>query len=255
MSRSGRRGLGAAAAVLRSDGAKVLREPMIAVLPAAPFLAGAAFRFILPVVLGAAEKYFGFNSADWHWLIGAFLVQFPPMFYGMIAGFMLLEEREERVLQAVSVTPFGKVRYLAVRLGAASVLSAIASLAMLPLVGLPRPGFAALILPAAASGLLAPVYALLMAGFAENRIEGLAVGKLLGLVNLIPLAVLLPYPLRAAAWPLAPYWITEAYRMAAIAVPEAAFPPSGYVLSIGAAFLGASAGIGLLTAVFRSRLE
>ena len=109
---------------------------------------------------------------------------------GFVAASIMLDEKDEGVLTAIRTLPLGAHTFLVSRLLGAVLIAFIFSLAMLGGTGLSAlPGPT---LPAAALllALLTPLVALVLAGFARNKVEGLAIFKVLNLVLLLPVASL-----------------------------------------------------------------
>jgi len=150
------------------------------------------------------------------------LVSIIPMLIGLMSGFLLLEERDERLLAYYAVTPLKRRGYLLARLllpmGLAAVWSAL-FLGGSGLTMLTAQTWPALVLLA----LEAPLFALLLAGLAANKVEGLALSKLGGLFIAAPVAFyLLPRPWSYAAALLPNYWTALSYDIGSLAN---GFPP------------------------------
>jgi fluoroquinolone transport system permease protein len=80
------------------------------------------------------------------------------------------------------VTPVGKRGYLASRLLLPALFASLAGLAVLPLFGLSGLSAAEILCLSPAMGVIAVIASLLVTSISGNRIEGMAVGKLSGLV-------------------------------------------------------------------------
>lgn len=188
----------------------VVRDPLLLLMPFVPFLAAAALRFILPPLAAFIEGATGFRLLEYATLIRVVLVLFPGTFFGMVAGFLLLDDRDDGVSAYWGATPVGRTGYLAVRLALFSLAAFVAGLAVGPVFGLgtlpPLRGASVALL----SAVQAAFYALFLAAFAADKVEGLAVLKAMSGLDLAPLAVLLPLPVRAVAWPFPQYWAAEA---------------------------------------------
>jgi hypothetical protein len=109
---------------------------------------------------------------------------------GFVVASIMLDEKDEGVLTAIRTLPLGADTFLISRLLGAVLIAFVFSLAMLGgtgLVALPGPA-----LPTAALlfALLTPTVALVLAGFARNKVEGLAIFKVLNLVLLLPVVSL-----------------------------------------------------------------
>ncbi len=137
-------------------------------------------------------------------LAGYVVVALAPLLAGAVVGFLLLDQRDDRTLLALRVTPLPLGAYLAYRLAAPTVAALAATLAAVAVAGgLGRtPGSA--LLAALASAPLAPLAALSLAAFARNKVQGLALMKAASVLLMAPLAALFLPPLWRAPLQLLP---------------------------------------------------
>jgi len=216
--------------LLRADVRNVMRDPLLAYLPLIPFLLLLGLRLLLPWLTRMVSPYF--PLAPYYPFIVGFLLLMIPLLVGMVAGFMLLDERDESILTAVAVTPLRKAGFLRYRLMAPTLLSLLLDVLLVAGIGLVPLRLPALIGPAALASLEAPMLALFMAAFAANKVEGLVLAKGAGLLFLAPLAlVVLPPGWRLVAGILPSYWVTRCFL--AIHRPEFGY---GISLLVGALF-------------------
>lgn len=185
------------------------RDPLLAFIPLMPFLAAFALRFAVPLLSGFLERALGVRLLDWADLIRAVILLFPGMFYGMAAGFLLLDDRDDGVAAYWGVTPAGRAGYLGARLGLFSGAAFLAGFLAARAFGLGRPDLGRELGAAAIGAAQTAFFGLFLAAFAADKVEGLSILKALGALDLAPLAVLLALPLRAAAWPFPQYWAAE----------------------------------------------
>ncbi len=192
----------------------LLRDPFLRLMAVLPFVVALVFRMGVPAADAALAEVIDpstFRLREYYPVISAFLLQLPGLFAGGVTGFSILEDRDEGILSAMAVTPIGRAGYLISRLLFPAVLAVAGALVVVPLAGLHRPDTVALLLAAAAAAPLAPVSALLLATLATDKVEGLAVWKLVGFLFVGPLVLVLPPAARPAGWPLASYWATRVY--------------------------------------------
>lgn len=190
---------------VRGDLANLRRDPMLVAAMAAPLLVGALVRFGVPRATDLIEL------TEHLPLILGFSMLLAPTLAGFVMGFLLLEEREDRILDAIAVTPLGTGGFFAYRLwwpvltgglGAALValLSGITTVEVGRLV-------AAVVLAAATGGLITLVLAVL----AGDRVQGLALGKLTGVTLMAAVGFqLLPQPWRWLLAPVPQVWVIDA---------------------------------------------
>ncbi|HUW71318.1 MAG TPA: hypothetical protein VMX33_13910 [bacterium] len=223
----------------------VVRDPLLLLMPFVPFMAAAALRFVIPPLAEFIEGATGFRLLDYAGLIRVVLVLFPGTFYGMIAGFLLLDDRDDGVSVYWGATPVGRTGYLAVRLVLFSLAAFVAGLAVSPLLGLgARSPICDVSVALLGAGQVA-FFALFLGAFAADKVEGLAILKALSGLDLAPLAVLLPLPVRAIAWPFPQYWAAEMALGRSV-------PP---LLALFAGVVASVAWIAILAARYRRRID
>lgn len=197
--------------LMAADIKMVIRDPLLVIMPFAPLLAALAMRLILPPVAGFLFSRLGFTLMAWAGLIRGIIILFPGMFYGMVAGFLLLDDRDDGIAAYWSVTPVRRSGYLLARLGLFTLAAVPAALACGCILGLAPPRMADDLVMAVLGALQVPIYALFLAAFAANKVEGLSIVKALGLLNIAPLAVLLPGSVGQLAWPVPQYWAAAGF--------------------------------------------
>jgi hypothetical protein len=125
----------------------------------------------------------------------------------------LLEDRDEHLLPVIAATRASVMTLLGYRLGATAAVTAVALAISLPLAGVVHPdGAPGMVGVVVAAGALSAVPALAMAALAGNRVQGIAVMKVIGLPLYLPLAswflsgaarwIVAPLPSAWAAWAL-----------------------------------------------------
>ncbi|AIQ68827.1 hypothetical protein [Paenibacillus graminis] len=168
---------------------QIYRDPMLIICLAGPLALVLALRFGVPAVSGLLLQNLGFELSPYYELIMSFALLLVPLILGCMAGFMILDERDENMIQYFAVTPLTKRGYLGYRLGFVVILTVIYSLLLLTFSGLIplRLGNILLLLPMLS--LEAPMFALFLTAFASNKIEGLALSKGASILVLTPLIV------------------------------------------------------------------
>ncbi|MCI3921027.1 hypothetical protein MO973_12355 [Paenibacillus sp. TRM 82003] len=193
------------------DVKQLLREPMLAFTAVGPLLIILLLRYAFPPL---AERWPA--ASAYEALIVGVALLLVPLLPGTMAGFLMLDERDEKLIPALSVTPLSKAGYFRYRIALPAVLSTFYAVLLLPLSRLVPVEDLWGALPAVAvmAALQAPLFALAMAAFAANKLEGLAISKLSGWVVFAPALLLLPEPYQWGAAALPTYWSAKAYEAA-----------------------------------------
>jgi fluoroquinolone transport system permease protein len=186
----------AAKALLRNDLRKLARDPVLLTAAVVPLLLALLLRFGLPLVETAHRP-----------TVVAGALAISAMLGGWIVGFMLLEERAQRMISALAVTPLTRRGFVMWRLLSPTAIALFGGMVVVVLgrgdsVELHR-ALGACVLMA----LNAPLFSLALVSVADNEVEGLALGKFGGLVFMLPLVTLyLDEPWIWLAGLLPPFW-------------------------------------------------
>jgi fluoroquinolone transport system permease protein len=191
----------------------IRRDALLAWMPLLPFIMALALRLLLPTIADQLHTRLGFELEPYYPLLMSSFITLAPGVVGMVIGFLLLDERDEHTLAALQVTPLPLFSYLLYRISLPILLGLISTLLSYALVGLTPLSWDMLTLATFAGSVIAPQSALFLATFAENKVTGLAVMKLLNTVTLLPIfSYFLPMPwqllcgLIPSYWPLKLFW-------------------------------------------------
>jgi fluoroquinolone transport system permease protein len=193
-----------------NDIKNVIRDPFLKWMIPAPFLMAIAYRLLIPALMPLAAPWIALE--EYYPLLLSTLILFIPLLYGVVVGFMLLDERDENTLTALKVTPMSLERYLVYRFTAPIAVSIITTLLAYPLVGLVPIDLATLVPITILASLTAPFIGLIFAAFAQNKVEGFAIQKMLGGLFMIPLvAYFIPSGWQIIFGICPTYWVLKAF--------------------------------------------
>jgi fluoroquinolone transport system permease protein len=201
------------ARLIGADAMNIARDPMLLMASGMSLLPALALRLAQPTMDAAAFDAFGVVAISRFVVPLALLI--PAVLIGWVTGFLLLEDRDEGVLLAVDVTPVGKGGFLIYRVLVTATLGAAVSLYAWPLI-LPHVPVIVALGIAAIVALNAVAMAVILPAIAGNKVEGLALSKLLNLFSLVPLLAAVPSPARFLAGILPPYWVGELLGMSEV---------------------------------------
>jgi len=119
-------------------------------------------------------------------LITGFLLLLPSLMVGMVTGFLLLDERDDRILTTVAVTPIGRSGYIKYRMLVTAALGLIYAAAVFPMINFMGVALRLVAPIALVAAMEVPITALFLATFAGNKVEGLALSKGLGIFMIAP---------------------------------------------------------------------
>lgn len=160
---------------------QIAKDGILLVLLPAPFLAGLLFKFAVPFANGILEEKFSFSILPWYGLIDGMLICLMPMIAAMIFAFLLLEERDEGVNAFYQITPAGGYYYLTARIGIPMAGVFIITILSVWIFHLTPLSFGVILTSSFVSALTGIALAMMVVSMADNRVEGLAISKLMGI--------------------------------------------------------------------------
>ena len=168
--------------------------------------------FFLPPIESLIQNKLSFDTSPYRLFIVGFLSLIPGMLFAMIYGFIMLDERDEDVINFISITPLRKEGYLSYKLITPMLLSAGVFLIILYTNSLIQLKLEVALGIAVMVAMEAAIGTLFLVAFSENKVEGLAFSKLVGIMYLaIPLVFFWDSPWHWLASILPPFWIAKAF--------------------------------------------
>ncbi|MFQ6862274.1 MAG: hypothetical protein ACLROI_08065 [Beduini sp.] len=160
---------------------QISKDGMLLVLIPAPFLVGMFFRFGIPYINQWLTRQFSFSISPWYGMIDGMLICLTPMFTAMISAFLLLEERDEGVNAFYQITPVEGYSYLCARIGFPMLWAFLVTIIISAVLNISDLSFEVILLSAIISSLTGIFLAMMVVSLANNRVEGLAFSKLMGI--------------------------------------------------------------------------
>jgi len=172
-----------------ADIRNIVRDPMQTLTAAAPLIIIVVLRIFLSVAREQVIQFFDYDIISDYPIIISFFSLLIPMMVGLVIGFIILDERDESMINYYAVTPLTKRGYLVFRMTVPIVFTFLVSVVFyLALYDIYAINMLNLLIVSMLLALQSPVFSFLMASFASNKVEGLAIGKLLGMMIVPPIA-------------------------------------------------------------------
>lgn len=196
------------------DFTSVRRDPMLRWMIFLPLVIALAMRLVLPPIVAQIDPRLPWELASLYPPLMAYMVLLlVPYLWGVIVGFLLLDQRDDRTLSALQVTPLSLDGYLRYRLFLPTLLTVFSAPLALVVTGLASLDLGAHLLLALAVAPQAPLVALALAALAQNKVQGLALMKVANVVLLPPLVAYFlpsawqkPFLLVPTTWPAYLLW-------------------------------------------------
>lgn len=164
-----------------------------------------------------AERY-NFDLVPYYPLVlTGFLLLTSIIVPGGLAAFLVLEERDADTLTALRVTPVPLSTFFGYRAATVMMITTVYVVATLSFSGILAPGLTSTLLPIGMlAGMSAVVTLLLIVVVANNKIQGLAMLRALGMLiaGLPCLPWFIDSPWNLAFGVLPPYWAAKAFWVA-----------------------------------------
>lgn len=189
------------------DWKNIRRDPLLIFSMFGILLLASLVRFGLPKLDTLIDTHTTFELTQHFPLIVSLVLLMTPLMIGLLYGFVILDERDEGVLLYYAVTPLTKVGYLFCRLLLPMIITFFLSFIVILIQGVVEWQIITFVPVALLLALQAPLITMLMASLASNKVEGLALAKV---INLSMLAPLIDYaitnPLAKVMMILPMYW-------------------------------------------------
>jgi fluoroquinolone transport system permease protein len=217
--------------------------------------------FVLPAIIALAARIGAGIVPIEHieLYVAPMVVMASGTVLGSILGFSLIEEREQNTWLLLRVLPLSEPQLFGYLAGATGVLTLLMLLLGFAVYGLlpAEPAlFASLVL---ASTPFTGLFMLMLGATTKNKIEGMAIGKVLGSVGWVPLlAFVLPAPWQVLLWWNPLYWLylgllkafAGSERMSELAIYWPGYPTWTFVVI---PFVLSVAGFVVLARIYRRR--
>lgn len=195
---------------------RLRRDRFLASMIGMMLLIGLAIRGILGLFEAALQNNYQLAISSYYPLVsGYFGLLTPALIGGCVAGFLILECKEEGPLLAIKVARRSRIWMLAATLSYAVMISLGLSIAMLTLMGLPGPSLG---LSAAAifiNAISATIFALILCVWSDNKVQAFAITKITSVMALVPVVgYFSSAPLRYFAGLLPFFWTCELWWQA-----------------------------------------
>lgn len=191
---------------------QIFKDTMLAAICFAIVLTVFFIRFGIPAAESFLCGYFGREAIlkDYYLLFDLLLALITPYMLCFASAMMMLTEYDENMASYLAVTPVGKKGYILSRLAFPAVIAFIVSIVLMRWFSLTPWPLGMTLLTGLLTCLASVAVALLLFAFSHNRVEGVAMGKLSGLLML---GLFIPFFLSSDTQylfsPLPSFWIAK----------------------------------------------
>ncbi|MEA4847347.1 MAG: ABC transporter permease [Clostridiaceae bacterium] len=195
---------------------QIFKDSMLAAVCAATVLTAFFIRFGIPETENLLCGYFGKEAIlkDYYLLFDLLLALITPYMLCFASAMMMLTEYDENMTGYLAVTPVGKRGYILSRLVFPAGIAFAVSIIIMKWFSLTVWSNGMILLASLMTCIASVAVAMLLFAFSHNRVEGMAVGKLSGLLMLgLPVPFFLPANVQYLFSPLPSFWIAKLCMM------------------------------------------
>ena len=165
---------------------QISRDSMLLAVCIAPLLYAFFFRFGIPVIEQLLTDHFQQSTilAGYYLLFDLLLSMLTPYMFCFASAMVMLTEHDENMTNYLAVTPIGKTGYIVSRLVFPAGISFPVSVILMLIFAQTPWSIGIIILTCFLTSLMSIAVALLVFSVSHNRVEGMAMSKLSGLIML-----------------------------------------------------------------------
>ncbi|MTI49285.1 ABC transporter permease [Sporosalibacterium faouarense] len=190
-----------------SEFKKWSRDPLMKFMLFYPIILAIIGRFLLPYI----AKNSGFNIEQYADIIVVVLTLMTPIIFGALIGFSILDDRDDKILTSIKVTPLTIHQFLSFRLIMGLILSWVACAFVMWFSDIWSFSAGAIIAISLLASLASPMSGLLINALAKNKIEGFAIMKGTGAIIIFPIIALFFIDKKELLFSFAPgFWPAKA---------------------------------------------
>lgn len=172
------------------------------------------FIVLYPFIIGLVGRYLlsldDFESMGIE-IVSVVAVVISGFLFGAIAGFSILDDRDDHIFVSISITPLSLKLYIWVKIVFIYLMSIVSSLLVYALVGITSLTIFQIIILAMISGLQVPLHALIINAFSSNKVEGFVIMKATGFLLIFPIIGYIFVDAKQWLFSIAPaFWVVKA---------------------------------------------
>ncbi len=190
-------------------------------------LFGALGRFLVPAI----ERQWSLNLIPYYHVVLAGLVLTAARIAGAVAGFSILDDRDDNILLAVKVAPMSLEAFIGLKMAMVCLLSFAGGVFVLWFARLLPLGWGTILSVSALGALGAPLAAMQINCLASNKIEGFAMVKGLNILVVVPIVALFMHGAKEFLFAFEPgFWPAKALAVAVLGPAGGQLSHAAYLL-------------------------
>jgi hypothetical protein len=172
----------------RNDFKLITRDEVTGILLFAPLLMIVVFKLLLMFLIPFLQSKTSFDITPYHGYVVSVLLILSSGMLGIVAGFLMIDDRDGSITELMAVTPLGRGGYLFNRLLLIALLSFVYTFLVYVFFAEMLPGFFFVLFLALLLAIYASIVGLLLFMGAEDKVKGLTYAKALNIMVLFALS-------------------------------------------------------------------
>ena len=205
---------------VKADLKLIFREPILILFMVLPFFIILITRVFINLGAPLIITYLNFNLYPYYGYILVMALLMAPFMLGTVCGFLMIDDRDARMFELMSITPMGYLGYIMMRSlipFSAAIMYTYIGYFIIDIYQI-EPWLLALI--AVLNALSGVTVGLLLFNYAGDKVKAVAFSKGLGLLNVLALADLFDLPWLSLLAALTPfYWVVRLVTFSAAPFP------------------------------------
>lgn len=195
---------------LKTDIKKLSREPIMILLFLVLLVIPIAFRLLLQFLVPFICRFVDFDISLYYTYVLSLALLVNGLLLSIVMAFTMIDDRDNKIVELISVTPLGKTGYILMRLSLVFIFVFIYSLYSYALLGLYIIPVYTLLYLALLLCIYATIQGLLLFSLATDKVNGLTYAKGINIMLLFAFTDLIDLEwLNILSGFFPPYWITR----------------------------------------------
>lgn len=195
---------------IKTDVKKLYREPMMVLLFLTPLFMAVVFKLLVIFLVPFINNYISFDITLYHPYILSIALLTNPAILGTVMGFMMLDDKDGRIVELISVTPLGRSGYIILRLFFVFISVFFYTFYTYLIVGLVNIPIYNLLILTVLLSLYGSLIGIILFMIATDKVKGLTYMKSLNIIMLFAFADLINIQwIQNFSKAFPTYWITK----------------------------------------------
>lgn len=194
----------------KADLKTIARDPILVILFTLPAFYPIIFKLLVKYLTPVSYEYFSVDLTLYYSYILSLAIIMAPFMLGTVAGFLMIDERDSRIQELITITPIGYPGYITNRLLLPLVGSMVYSIVAYFIMNIYYINTFVLLLISLLTGLQGIFMAFLLYSLAADKVQGLTFAKGFGIFTVFAFADVINvkwFSLLATFIPF--YWISQ----------------------------------------------